>query len=42
MNQAELIEDFIKQYGHLLPDPQHCPKEFEYYVILYKYFKGLL
>jgi hypothetical protein len=41
MTVEEQIEEFLKMYGNRLPNPEHCPKEFEYYVKLYKYVKGL-
>jgi hypothetical protein len=42
MTVDEQIEEFLRIYGDRLPNPEHCPKEFEYYVKLYKYCKGLL
>ena len=41
MTVDEQIEEFLKMYGDRLPNPEHCPKEFEYYVKLYKYVKEL-
>jgi len=41
MTVEEQIEEFLKMYGDRLPNPEHCPKEFEYYVRLYKYVKGV-
>ena len=41
MNE-DAIKEFLEMYGDRLPDPEHCPREFEYYVRLYKYCKGLL
>ena len=36
-------KEFIEMYGDIgiLPDPEHCPKEFEFYVELYKFIKEL-
>ena len=42
MTVDEQIEEFLEMYGDRLPNPEHCPKEFAYYVMLYKYGKGLL
>jgi hypothetical protein len=42
MTVDEQIEEFLEMYGDRLPNPEHCPKEFAYYVMLYKYSKGLL
>ena len=36
----EQIEEFLEMYGDRLPDSEHCPKEFAYYVKLYKYIKS--
>ena len=41
MTVEEQIEEFLRMYGDRLPNPEHCPREFEYYVKLYKYVKGL-
>lgn len=40
MNE-DAIKEFLEMYGDILPDPEHCPREFEYYVRLYKFIKGL-
>ena len=29
----------VEKYGDKLPDLEHCPKEFEYYVRLMKYYE---
>jgi hypothetical protein len=42
MTVEEQIEEFLQMYGDRLPNPEHCPKEFAYYVMLYKHVKGLL
>jgi len=39
MTIEEKIEEFLEMYGDKLPNPEHCPKEFEYYVRIYKYYK---
>jgi hypothetical protein len=44
MNQATLEQaaaELIEMFGDKLPDPDHCPKEFEYYFRLYLYEKKL-
>ena len=35
------IKDCIEFWGDRLPDPQHCPRQFKYYVLLYKHIKGI-
>ena len=40
MNE-DAIKEFLEMYGDRLPDPEHCPREFEYYVKLYKFIKEL-
>ena len=40
MNE-DAIKEFLEMYGDILPDPEHCPREFEYYVRLYKFIKEL-
>ena len=37
----DTIKEFLEMYGDRLSNPEHCPREFEYYVRLYKYVKGL-
>lgn len=34
------IQEFLEMYGNKLPNPEHCPKEFAYYVKLYKHIKS--
>ncbi len=34
-----IYEDMVKMFGDKLPDPEHSPKEFEYFVRLYLYEK---
>jgi hypothetical protein len=41
MTVEEHIKEFLEIYGDRLPNPEHCPIEFEYYVKLYKYVKEL-
>lgn len=41
MTIEEQIEEFLEMYGDRLPNPEHQPKIFEYYVRLYKHIKGL-
>jgi hypothetical protein len=41
MTVEEQIEEFMAMYGDRLPDPDHCPREVEYYVRLYKYCKNV-
>tara|TARA_Y100000310_G_C20272039_1_gene618475 strand:+ start:478 stop:624 length:147 start_codon:yes stop_codon:yes gene_type:complete len=33
------IEEFIKEYGDVLPDPEQYPKVVAYYIKLYKWHK---
>lgn len=33
----EQIQDFLEWAGDELPDPEHSPRTFAYYVKLYKY-----
>jgi len=37
----ELIEDFIKRFGDVLPDPTHYPQSFAYYVKLFKHLRKI-
>lgn len=34
---TEVVEGMIAMFGDKLPDPEHCPKEFQYYIKLYFY-----
>ena len=34
------IKDFIKYFGDALPNPEHQPKAFEYYVRFWQYLKS--
>ena len=34
----ELYEEMKKIYGENLPDPEHEPRQFAYFVKLYKYY----
>jgi hypothetical protein len=36
---AVAISEMIEMFGDKLPDPEHCPKEFQYYIKLYLYEK---
>ena len=36
---GELAEDFMRTYN--VPNPIHSPKQVEYLVRMYKYYKGL-
>ena len=36
---ARVVEEMIEMFGDKLPDPEHCPKEFQYYIKLYFYEK---
>jgi hypothetical protein len=41
MTVEEEIEDFIKFFGiENLPNPEHEPRRFAYYVRLYRYYKS--
>ena len=38
---TNLYAEMIKEYGNKLPDPEHCPKTFAYYVKLFLHFKNI-
>ena len=38
MTPQEMYEDMVRIFGDKLPDLEHCPIEFAYYVKLYKYY----
>lgn len=41
MTDEQIIDRYnamVAHYGDLLPDPEHCPKEFYHYVQLFSYF----
>ena len=38
----EQIKEMVEMFGDKLPNPKHSPRQFEYYVLLYKHTKGLL
>jgi hypothetical protein len=35
----KLYDEMVKRYGDKLPNPDHCPQEFQYYVKLFLYDK---
>lgn len=35
-------EEMIELFGDKLPNPEHYPRMFAHFVLLYKYYKGLL
>jgi hypothetical protein len=37
----KFYEALIEEYGDRLPNFEHCPREFAYFVMLYKYSRGL-
>lgn len=37
----KFYEILVEEYGDRLPNFEHCPREFAYYVRLYKYSRGL-
>lgn len=37
----KLYAEMHKEYGDKLPDPEHCPKTFAYYVKLFLHFKNI-
>lgn len=37
----DLIAEFIKFYDGKIPNPEHNPVEFAYYVKLFKYYRNL-
>jgi hypothetical protein len=44
MNQEQLekiAQEMLEMFNGRIPNPEHSPKEFEYYVRLYKYEKKL-
>lgn len=41
MNTDQQVEEFIKMFGDSLPDPDHYPRTFAYFVRLYKFQKSL-
>ena len=38
----EQIHELIEMFGDKLPNPTHNPRQFQYYVLLYKHIKGIL
>lgn len=43
MTDEQIINTYNKMvelYGDKLPNPEHCPKEFAYYVKLFQYFEN--
>ena len=40
MTYEEMIEDFLKFYNYNVPNPDHQPRIFEYYVRMYRFFRG--
>jgi hypothetical protein len=36
---SKVVEDMIEMFGDSLPDPEHCPRQFQYYIKLYFYEK---
>lgn len=44
MNDDEvkkLYAEMVNEYGNKLPNPEHCPNTFAYYVRLYLHFKRI-
>lgn len=37
----QIIEEMFDYFGGTLPDPEHHPRIFAYYVKLFKYYKGI-
>lgn len=40
MTDQQILDTYnqmVEQYGDALPNPEHCPKEFQYYVKLFTY-----
>jgi len=33
----DMIQRFLEFYDHKVPDPEHCPRQFAYYVKLFYY-----
>lgn len=36
-----IYSELVKEYGDKLPNPEHCPKTFAYYVKLFLHFKNI-
>ncbi len=36
---SDIYNELAKMFGDKLPDPEHSPKEFEYFIKLYLYEK---
>jgi len=36
---SRVVDEMIEMFGDKLPDPEHCPKEFQYFIKLYFYEK---
>jgi len=37
----EFYDKLVEEYGDKLPNPEHYPNTFKYYVRLYRYVEGL-
>ncbi len=40
MTPEEQLNDFLEYFNYDVPDPDHYPKIFNYYMKLYMYYKG--
>ena len=36
---SRVVDEMIEMFGEKLPDTEHCPKEFQYFIKLYFYEK---
>lgn len=41
MNTDQEIQEFIDMFGDSLPDPEHYPRTFAYFVRLYRFQKAI-
>jgi hypothetical protein len=35
----KIYEEMLEMFGDKIPNPDHCPREFAYFVMLYKHCK---
>lgn len=39
-DKEAIINEFLEYYNHKIPDPIHYPKQFEYYLKLFYYYRN--